>query len=162
MGSDHEFSRNLPLSIMTIPEADATNATVVRADKIDEVRFERDLGSGSSRGIDKQPVNDGTPGRVEPLNAVLRFDLHRHDLVAIVKRRRSDHRCACRFDVVQNAPARQLKNTGSHEGVGRDRVAPVMTTVDREHSKAAPREEYARGRARATGSTRADRVVESS
>ena len=53
IGSDHEFSRHLPLPIMTILEAHAADATVVRADQIDELRFERDLGAGFSRGIDK-------------------------------------------------------------------------------------------------------------
>ena len=145
---------------MTVPEADATNPTVVRADEVDESRFERDLGTGSSCGIDKQPVNDGTPRRVETLNAVLRFDPHRDDLVAIVKRRRSDHGCACRLDSVQDAPARQLKNAGSHEGVSRDRIAPVATTVDREHSKASSREEHGGGGAGTTGADDDDVVVE--
>ncbi len=85
---------------MTIPEADARDTTVVRADEVDESRFERDLGTGSSRCIDKQSVNDGTPRRVETINVVLRFDLHLDHLVAIVKRRRLDHWCACRLDSV--------------------------------------------------------------
>ena len=106
IGSDHEFSRHLALPPTTIPEAYAADATVARANEVDELRFERDLGTGSSRGIDEQPVNDGTPRRVETINVVLRFDLHRDDFVAIVKRRRSDHGRACRFDSVQNAPAR--------------------------------------------------------
>ena len=144
---------------MTIPEADARDTTVVRADEVDESRFERDLSTGSSRCIDKQPVNDGTPRRVETIDAVLRFDLHLDNLVAIVKRRRLDHRCACRLDSVQNAPTRQLKNAGTHEGVGRDRVAPVATSVDREHSKAPSREEHSGGRAGATRSDDDDIVV---
>ena len=153
IGSDHELSRHLALPLTTIPEAYTADATVARADEIDEMRFERDFGTGSSRGVDQHPVNDRTPRRVETINVVLRFDLHRDDFVAIVKRRRSDHRRACRFDSVQNAPARELNNAGSHEGVGRDRIAPVATPVDREHSKASSREEHRGGRA---GATRSD------
>ena len=98
IGSDHEFSRNLPLPIMTIFEAHTGDATVVRADQIDELRFEHDRCTGLLRGIDKQPVNDSTPRCVETINVVLRFDLHRDDLVAVVKRCRSNHRRTGRFD----------------------------------------------------------------
>src|SRR6478672_1036338 len=87
IGSDHEFSRNLPLSIMTIFEEHTGDVTVVRADQIDELRFERDRCTGFLRGIDKQSVNDSTPRCVETINVVLRFDLHRDDLVTVVKRR---------------------------------------------------------------------------
>ena len=87
---------------------------------------------------------------------MLRFDLHRDDLVAVVKRRRSDHGRAGRFDSLQNAPARELENAGAHEGVGRDRIAPVATAVDREHTKASSREEQRGGRAGATGSDNDD------
>src|SRR5678816_3950002 len=61
VGADQEFSRNLPLPIMTISEANTADATVVRADQIDELRFEHDRCTGLLRGIDKQPVNDSTP-----------------------------------------------------------------------------------------------------
>jgi hypothetical protein len=159
IGSDHKFRRHLTLSRVAIREAYAADATVAGADEVDELRFERDLGTGPSRGIDKQPVNDGTPGRVETVNAVLRFDLHFDDLVVIVKRRRSDQRRACRFDSVENAPARKLNNTGSHEGVSRDRIAPVVTAVDREHSKASSCEEHRGGRTGATSSDDNDVVV---
>src|SRR6185503_19008336 len=87
IGADHEFSRYLALPLLTIPEAHATDTPVVRAGEVDELRFERDLGAGSPRGIDKQPVDDGAPGRVQTIDVVLRFDLHRHDFIAIVKRR---------------------------------------------------------------------------
>jgi hypothetical protein len=85
VGSDHEISGHLALPLMTIPEAYAADAPVSRADEVDELRFERDLGAGSSRGIDKHPVNDGSPRRVEPVDVVLRFDLHLHELVTIMK-----------------------------------------------------------------------------
>jgi hypothetical protein len=98
IGSDHEFSRDLPLLLASIPEAYTADATVVRAEQIDELRFERDRGTGLLRGIDQQPVNHSPPGGVETFNVVLRFDLHRDDLVAVVKRRRSDRRRAGRFD----------------------------------------------------------------
>jgi len=98
VGADHEFSRNLPLPIMTIFEANAGDTTVVRADQIDELRFEHDRRTGLLRGIDKQPVNDSTPRCVETIHVVLRFDRHRDDLVSVVKRCRSDHRRTGRFD----------------------------------------------------------------
>ncbi len=100
IGPDHEFSRNLPLPIMTIFEAHTGDATVVRTDQIDELRFERDHCTGFLRGIDKQSVNDSTPRCVETIDVVLRFDLHRDDLIAVVKRRRSDHRRTGRFDAL--------------------------------------------------------------
>jgi hypothetical protein len=156
IGSDHEFSRNLPLPIMTIFEEHTGDATVVRADQIDELRFERDRCTGLLRGIGKQPVNDSTPRCVETLNVVLRFDLYRDDLIAVVKRRRSDHRRTGRFDSLENSPARELDNAGAHEGVGRDRIAPVATAVDREHTKASSREEQRGGRPGATGSDNDD------
>ena len=40
---------------------------------------------------------------------------------------------------------------GAHEGVGRDRIAPVTTAVDGEHTKASSREQERGGRAGATG-----------
>ena len=98
IGSDHEIGRHLPLPIMTILEAHTRDATVVRADQIDELRFERDLCAGFSRGVDQHPVDDSTPRCVETIHVGLRFDLHRDDLVAVVKRRRSDHRRPGRFD----------------------------------------------------------------
>ena len=58
--------------------------------------------------------------------------------------------------IPQNAPARELDNAGAHEGVGRDRIAPVATAVDREHTKASSREEQRGGRAGATGSDNDD------
>ena len=81
--SDHEFSRHFALPRTTIPEVYAANATVARPNEVDEVRLERDLGTGFSRGIDEQPVNDGTPRRIEAIDVVLRFDLYLDDLVAI-------------------------------------------------------------------------------
>jgi acyl dehydratase len=158
--SDHEFSRDVALPLTTIPETDAAHAIVVCADEADEMRFERDLGAGAARGIDKHPVDDGTPGRVETINVVLRFDLHRNDLVTIVKRRRSDHGRACRFDSVQHAPARELNHAGSHEGVGRDGIAPVATPVDDEHANAPSREEHRSRGAGATSSDNNDVIVE--
>ncbi len=158
--SDHECSRHLALPRATIPEAYAAHATVARPNEIDEVRLERDLGAGFSRGIDEQPVNDGTSRRIKAINVVLRFDLYLDDLVAIVKRRRSDHGRTRRFDSVENAPARQLNDAGSHEGMGRDRVAAVATTVDREHSKASSRKKHSGGCAGATGSDDDDVIVE--
>src|SRR4029453_16012353 len=98
VGADHEFSPNLPLPIMTIFEANTGNATVVRADQIDELRFEHDRCTGSLRGIDQQPVNDSTPRWVKTIDVVLRFDRHRDDLVAVVKRCRSNHGRTSRFD----------------------------------------------------------------
>jgi hypothetical protein len=83
---------------MTIFEAHTRDATIVGADQIDELRFEGDRCTGVLRGIDQQPVNDSTPRCVETSNVVLRFDQHRDDLVAVVKRCRSDHRRAGRFD----------------------------------------------------------------
>src|SRR5262249_27749210 len=53
VGSDHEFSGNLPLTIMTIFEANTGDATVVSADQIDELRVEHDRRTGLLRGIDK-------------------------------------------------------------------------------------------------------------
>ena len=156
IGSDHEFCRNLPLPIMTIFDAHAADATVAGAHQIDELRFERDRGSGLLRGIDQHPVNDSTPGCVEAFNVVVRFDLHRDHLVAVVKRRRSDHRRAGRFDSLQNAPARKLDNAGAHEGVGRNRIASVVAAIDREHTKGSSREEQRGGRAGATGSDNDD------
>jgi hypothetical protein len=108
------------------------------------------------RGIDEQPVDDSTPRGVETFDVVLRFDLHRNDLVAVVERRRSDYRRTGRFDSLENAPARELENAGPHEGVGRDRIAPVATTVDREHTKASSREKQRGGRAGAAGSDNDD------
>ena len=105
IGSDHEFSRHVALPLTAIPETYAANAIVVRAEEVDEMRFERDLSAGVARGIDKHPVNNGAPRCVETINVVLRFDLHRDDLVAIVKRRRSDHGRACRFDSVAERPS---------------------------------------------------------
>jgi len=106
IGSNHEFSRYLALPLATISEAYTADATVVRSDEVDKMRFERDLGTGCLRGIDQHPVDDGTPGCVKTINVVPRFDLHRDDFVAIVKGRRSDHRGARRSDAVQYAPAR--------------------------------------------------------
>src|SRR6266545_4657447 len=106
IGSDHKFRRHMALALVTITQAYAADATAAGADQVDELCFEGDLGPGSLRGIDKQPVNDDTPRRVEAVNAVLRLDRHVDDLVAVVKRRRSDHGCAGRFDSVENAPAR--------------------------------------------------------
>src|SRR4030095_8686857 len=100
IGSDHQFSRHLALPLVNILEADAADAAVVRADEVDKVCFERELGTGALRRVDKQPVNDGAPRRVEAINIVLRFDRHLDDLVAIVKRRRSDRGRACRLDSV--------------------------------------------------------------
>ena len=160
IGADHEFSRHCALPIVTIFEAHTADATVVRADQVDELRFERELGAGFLRGIDKHPVKDGTPRCVETIHVVLRFDLHRNDLVAVVKRRRSDHGRPGRFDSVENAPARKLKHAGAHEGVGRDRIAPVVTAVDHEHTKASSREEQRGGRAGATGSDNDDVEIE--
>jgi len=114
IGSDYQFCRHMALPLVVIPEAYAADATVAGANEVDELRFKRNLGTGPSRGIDEQPVDDSTPRCVETINAGLRLDLHRHDLVAVVKRRRSDQGRACRFDSVENTPARELKNTGSH------------------------------------------------
>ena len=158
--SNDELSRHVPLLPTTISEAYAAHATVARANEIHEVCVEHDLGTGCPRSVDKQPVNDGTPRCVETINVVLRFDLHRDDLVAIVKRRRSDHRRTRRFDSVENAPARQLNNAGSHEGMSRDRIASVATTVDSEHSKASSRQEHRGGGAGTTGADDDDVVVE--
>jgi hypothetical protein len=49
-----------------------------------------------------------------------------------------------------------LDNAGAHEGVGRDRIAPVATAVDREYTKPSSREEERGGRASATGSDNDD------
>ena len=49
-----------------------------------------------------------------------------------------------------------MDNAGAHEGVGRDRIAPVATAVDREHTKTSSREEQRGGRAGATGSDNDD------
>jgi hypothetical protein len=141
---------------MTIFEANTGDATVVSADQIDELRFEHDRCPGLLRGIDKQPVNDGTPRSVETINVVLRFDLHRDDLVAVVKRCRSNHRRTGRFDSLENTPASELDNAGAHEGVGRDRIAAVATAVDREHTKASSREKQRGGCAGAPGSDNDD------
>jgi hypothetical protein len=100
VGADHEFSRNLPLSIVSILKANTGDATVVRADQIDELRFEHDRCTGVLRGIDKHPVNDSTSRCVETINVVLRFDRNRDDLVAVVKRCRSNHRRTGGFDSV--------------------------------------------------------------
>ena len=154
--SDHELGRNLPLPIMTIFEAHTGDATVVRADQIDELRFEDDRCAGLLRGIDKYRVNDRPAGGVEAINVVLRFDLHREDVVAVVKRRRSDDRRTSRFDCLEDAPARELDNAGAHEGVGGDRVTPVATPVDGEHTKTSPREQERGGRAGATGADNDD------
>ena len=152
IGADHEFSRNLTLPIIPVFEAHSRDATVVRADQIDELRFERDRCPRLLRRIDQDPVNDRAPRCVETINVGLWFDLHCDDLVAVVKRRRSDHRRTGRFDSLENAPARKLDNAGAHEGVGRDRIAPVTTAVDREHTKALSRQEQRGGRAGATSS----------
>ena len=156
IGADHEVSRHLPLPIVTVLDAHTADATVVGADQIDELRFERERCTGFLRGIDQHPVNDGPPRCVETVHVVLRFDLHRDDLVAVVKRRRSDHGRAGRFDALENSPARELENAGAHEGMSRDRIAPVVTAVDREHTKASSREEQRGGRACATGSDNDD------
>ena len=49
-----------------------------------------------------------------------------------------------------------MDNAGAHEGVGRDRIAPVATAVDREHTKASSREKQRGGCAGATGSDNDD------
>src|SRR2546425_12411473 len=76
IGSDHKVRRHMALPLVTIRQAYAADATVAGADQVDELCFEGDLGPGALRGIDKQPVNDGTPRRVQTVNAVLRLDLH--------------------------------------------------------------------------------------
>ena len=156
IGADHEVSRHLPLPIVTILEAHTRNATVVRPDQIDELRFERNLCAGFPRSVDQHPVDDGTPRCVETIHVGLRFDLHRDDLVAVVKRGRSDHGRPGRFDLPENSPARKLEHAGAHEGVGRGRIAAVVTAVDREHTKALSREQQRGGRAGATGSDNDD------
>ena len=42
---------------LAIFEAHTADATVVGANQIDELRFERDFGAGLLRGIDQQPIN---------------------------------------------------------------------------------------------------------
>jgi hypothetical protein len=49
-----------------------------------------------------------------------------------------------------------LDNAGAHEGVGRDRIAPVATAVDREHTKTSSREQQRGGCAGAPGSDNDD------
>ena len=49
-----------------------------------------------------------------------------------------------------------MDDAGAHQGVGRDRIAPVATAVDREHTKPSSREEQCGGRAGATGSDNDD------
>jgi acyl dehydratase len=139
IGSDHEVSRYLALPIMAILEPHAGDATVVLTDQVDELRFEHHLGTGCLRGV-------------ETFDVGLRLDPDRDDLVAVVKRRRADHGGASGFDSLQDTPARELDDAGAHEGVGRDRIAPVATAVDREHTKASSREEQRGGRAGASGS----------
>ena len=156
IGSDHEPTRNLPLPIVTVFDPHARHATVVRADQIDELRFERDLRAGLSRSIDKNSVKNGPPRCVETLHSWLRFDLHGNHLVGVMKRRRSDDRRAGRLDCFQNAPTRELEHAGTHECMGRDCIAPVVAAVDREHTKTSPREEQRGGRAGATGSDNDD------
>ena len=156
VGADHELSRHLPLPIVTILEAHTGDAAVVRANQIHELGFKSEGGTGLLRGIDQQAVDDGAPRGVETVNVRLRFDWHRDDLVAVVKRGRSHHRRAGRLDSLENAPARQLDNTGAHECVGRDRVAPVVTAVDRKHTETPSREEQRGGGAGATSSDNDD------
>jgi hypothetical protein len=106
VGSYHEPGGYVTLRCTAIPEAHAADATVVRADEIDEVCFERDFGAGSSRRVDEHPIDDGTPRRIETIDVILWLDLHLDDLVAVVKRRRSDDGRTCRLDSVQHAPSR--------------------------------------------------------
>ena len=129
-------------------------------DKSDELRFEGDLRAGVSRGIDQHPVEHGPPRRVETIHVALRFDLHRNDLVAVVKRRQSDPGRTRRFDSLENAPARQLEHARAHKRVGGDRIAPVVTAVDREHTKTSSREKQRGGRAGASGSDNDDVEIE--
>jgi len=49
-----------------------------------------------------------------------------------------------------------LDNAGAHEGVGGDRIAPVATAVDREHTKTSSREKQRGGCAGAPGSDNDD------
>ena len=49
-----------------------------------------------------------------------------------------------------------MDNAGAHEGVRRDRIAPVAATVDREHTKTSSREEERGGGAGATGADNDD------
>jgi hypothetical protein len=124
------------------------------------LRFERKRCTGLSGSIDQHAVNDRASRGVETIHVVLRLDRHRNDLVAVVKRRRSNDRRPGRFDAVQNAPSRKLEHAGAHEGVGRERIAPVMAAVDREHTKASSREKQRGGRAGATGSDNDDVEIE--
>jgi uncharacterized protein YcfJ len=160
IGADHQSGRQLPLLITAIFEADSADASVLRADQTDEVRFERDFGAGVPRGVDQQLVYDSPARCVQPIQVVLRFDLNRDDLVTVVKRRRTDDRSACFLDSVENAPSGQLEDAGPHEGMGRDRIAAVAAAVDGEHANAAAREKQRRGRAGATGSDDDDVVIE--
>jgi hypothetical protein len=100
-----------------------------------------DLDTSGDRGVGEDRVEHGSPGGVQRVDAVTRFDVDRRSLVADVERGASHGRRARRDDPGEKAPAVELEHAAAHEGMGGQRVVPVLRTVDDQHVESGTGEE---------------------
>ena len=110
--------------------------------------------------VDEQRVEHGAARRVECADAVPCLDREVEHLIAIVKRRRAYRRRAGSFEPIDQAPAFELQDPAAHQRVGRERIATVGPTIDRQHTQSASREQH-RGRGARAASTYYHGVVAS-
>jgi hypothetical protein len=85
IGPDHEFSRNLRVVSLRIPEMRAAHAALGGSHEVDQPGSIRDLGTGFAGGVHEQPVDDGAPRRVQTIHAVLRLDLDVNDVISVME-----------------------------------------------------------------------------
>ena len=85
IGPDHEFSRNLRVVSVRIPEMHAAHAALGGSHEVDQPGSIRDLGTGFASGVHEQPVDDGAPRRVQTIDAVLRLDLNVDDVISVME-----------------------------------------------------------------------------
>ena len=117
-----------------------------------------DRGAGVDGGVHEEAIEQGAPRGEEGGNAVPGPDRDVDHLVLVVEDRPVDARRAGRLDPAEETPPVQLQHAGSHQGVRRQRVAPVGAAIDGKDPHAAPGQQQGRRGARGAG-TDDDRVV---
>jgi hypothetical protein len=110
-----------------------------------------ELGTGVSRRVDEQGIQHRSAWSIQSIDSVARLDVNVDHLVAVMKRRRSDRGRVCGLEAFEQAPAMQLKNSASHEGVSGKRVGTVATPIDDEDPESSASQQHGGGGAGAAG-----------
>ena len=148
VGADHGVGVHDHRASVVVREHRAHDASLHPADEVGHAHVVSHRRAGRDRRVDEEAVEDRAPRGEERRHAVLRLDGDVDNLVLVLEHGPAHRRRPLRLDAAEEPPARELEDPGPHEGVRRQRVAPVRAAVHGEDAEPPPRQEHRGGGAR--------------